>query len=99
MHTIEEAKLLWCPMVRIARRETTHHDGSGDRVVVGGLNTDALGRTRVPHSCMCIADKCGMWRWDVIAVPPMGGVPGELYMMVSARAETGYCGLAGRGIA
>lgn len=63
MHTADQAKELWCPMIRIARRETEQPSGGGRIDVVGGCNSDALGKTRVPASCRCIADKCGMWRW------------------------------------
>lgn len=73
MHTVEQAKELWCPMVRIARREEWN-EASGTvgkkpdheihtQAIVGGCNTDALGGTRTPASCRCIADKCAMWRW------------------------------------
>ena len=78
MHTPAEARELWCPMVRIARRErvvdSNQYDqpvGSHD-VVVAGCNTDALNlcggrRAASDHqplaSCRCIADKCAMWRW------------------------------------
>lgn len=65
--TPEEARELWCPMVRIARRETERPSGgslsTGTGYVVGGCNTDALGGTRVPASCRCIAASCAMWRW------------------------------------
>ncbi len=68
MHTVEEAKELWCPMVRSARREEWHEAWDDYEVrtytIVGGCNTDALGRNRVPGSCRCIADKCAMWRWS-----------------------------------
>lgn len=71
-HTPEQARALWCPMVRIARNEsiTIEKAAIGDivhvteqRYIVGGCNTDALGGLRVPASCRCIADQCAMWRW------------------------------------
>jgi len=61
MHTPEQAKGLWCPMVRIARREDP--DPNARTTVVAGCNTDALGKVRVPASCRCIANECAMWRW------------------------------------
>lgn len=67
MHTVEQAKELWCPMVRIARREVvaTHCQDTADNLaIVGGCNTDALGKTRVPASCRCIGEQCAMWRWS-----------------------------------
>lgn len=73
-------------MVRIARREHPHADWngrtSGNAAVVAGCNTDALGSTRVPASCRCIANQCAMWRW---------AAPGEH----AADTSRGYCGLAG----
>lgn len=85
--TEEQARELWCPMVRIARREDT---GARDETlsVVGGCNTDALGRLRVPHSCRCIASECSMWRW----------YDGQLHYPQKDPPEPrrGYCGLAGR---
>lgn len=49
MHTADQARELWCPMVRIARHEFYERDESGHghitshQVIVGGCNTDALG--------------------------------------------------------
>lgn len=73
MHTREQAAGLWCPMVRGSRHEVTSQTtpiGGGNwhvhieqHHVVGGCNTDALGGTRVPASCRCVADQCAMWRW------------------------------------
>ena len=59
--TESEARTKWCPMVRIARRETPDANGSGAPVIVAGCNTDALGGVRVPASCRCIASDCMMW--------------------------------------
>lgn len=69
MNTADQARELWCPMVRIARREVVEPepDVKETVVVVGGCNTDALGRMRVPASCRCIASQCAMWRWGEAA--------------------------------
>lgn len=93
MHTTDEASYLWCPMVRIARRESVHVKmSSGDEfdedVVVAGCNTDALGRTRIPESCRCIAEKCAMWRWQQ---PDSSTASGEQMTF----PPKGFCGLAG----
>lgn len=95
--TPEEAREKWCPMVRIARREDTKPYFYGTEVVVAGCNTDALGRTRVPASCRCIADACAMWRWSSVDgdLPP-DAEPGKLYAVPKVRGDVGYCGLAGR---
>ena|ERR1019366_2671643 len=100
MNTAKEATELWCPMVRIVRRET-ELDGSIS-AIIGGCNTDALGHNRIPASCLCVADKCAMWRW----VPKRGPAPappphirGTLPMPapIGERIDPthGYCGLAG----
>lgn len=50
---------------------------------------------RQPHA-NCIADKCAMWRWSTIEVPPRNAEPGKLVAPIKVRGSTGYCGLAGR---
>lgn len=60
--TEKEAAEKWCPMVRIARRETFEPDSKGI-AIVAGCNTDALGGLRVPASCRCIGSQCMMWTW------------------------------------
>lgn len=49
MHTVEEAKGLWCPHARV-----DSEDGSHNRNVNGGLDL---------QTTKCVADKCAMWRW------------------------------------
>lgn len=103
--TPEDARYLWCPMVRMARHEVVTVEGTPvgnltpvreEHHVVAGCNTDALGRVRVPASCRCIADKCAMWRWaaGVTLHPDTGALcmPG----LGGAIPAKGYCGLAGR---
>ena len=89
MMTVEQAGEVWCPMVRIARRETVEHrtgyqeTSRDESVIVAGCNTDALGGVRVPASCRCIADKCAMWRWS------------NWNMRSGEPPYAGFCGLAG----
>lgn len=101
MHTPEQAKDLWCPMVRISRREPLFPGSESmfDVTIVAGCNTDALGGNRVPSSCKCIVDRCAMWRW----VPMTESVPTTTLGASSEYARTfgvqtvrthGYCGLA-----
>lgn len=103
MHTPQEAKKLWCPMVRIARREQVEPrsdwiaETSSNIEIVAGCNTDALGGLRIPKSCRCVADLCAMWRWH----PTTRMMPstGELVMngvggIVDPIPAKGYCGLA-----
>lgn len=95
MLTREQAAETWCPMVRIARHEVTSNETpmgnmtvvSAKDHVVGGCNSDALGRLRVPASCRCIADKCAMWRWGEAEPAPKE---------TKKYPRRGYCGLAGR---
>lgn len=100
-HTPEQARELWCPMVRIARRESTEHYCSSPSVVVAGCNTDALCGLRVPASCRCIADKCAMWRWVERREPSMPDphsdtIPPRFLRGKLLPSTHGYCGLAGR---
>lgn len=101
-HTPEQARELWCPMVRIARHEAIEYRTGymesyrDEQVIVAGCNTDALGSNRVPASCRCIAEKCAMWRWEIMEVLPPNAEPNKLVALIKARANTGYCGLAGR---
>lgn len=110
--TPEQAREKWCPMVRIARREQEHRVEASNLTVVGGCNTDALGRTHVPASCRCIADDCAMWRWVPSTTTHKESqieerkylLPGGRYEMrhlevavdVPDAPTVGYCGLAGR---
>lgn len=111
MHTVEQAKSLWCPLVRTARRESEkpynpHSKASqGDTFVVGGCNTDALEGTRIPLSCRCIGDACAMWRWgefttvsrdEVVADQSLGPGGKRVIQVASSVPVAGYCGLAGR---
>jgi len=114
-HTESQARELWCPMVRIARRELIQPhapDTAYNNTVVAGCNTDALGRSRVPPSCRCIASECAMWRWVPSttmhkeieirerAVAQLIGPPAyqkyEATIDVPDAPTHGYCGLAGR---
>jgi hypothetical protein len=61
MHTTEQARALWCPQARVARHEFVNNPTQD--YIIGGTNSDALGSTRVPASCCCIATECSMWRW------------------------------------
>lgn len=69
MHTNEQARVLWCPQARVARHEFVNNPTQD--YIIGGTNSDALGGTRVPASCLCIAAECAMWRWHDWAEPGM----------------------------
>ena len=97
-HTQKQASELWCPMVRSARHEVIRRETaklgdivaiSEDHYIADGCNTDAIGGTRIPASCLCIVDKCAMWRWL-----PKTHHDGSI--LHGEAATHGYCGLAGR---
>lgn len=111
MHTVKQASELWCPMARTARRERERPEdlypgiGQGDTFIVGGCNTDALGGTRVPASCRCVADACAMWRWgefkdeivdDVVPNTAFGPGGKSVIKKKISVPVAGYCGLAGK---
>lgn len=77
-YTEAEARMKWCPHVRVARRENTDPRGCGSQVVVAGCNTDALEGCRVPKSCTCIASDCMMWRWAAPERETMRSYHGDL---------------------
>lgn len=79
MHTTEQAKKLWCPMVR-ATSGTDEPGNAG--------NSPAF---RTPTYARCIASQCAMWRWNT---PAGGRYVSESPADFEAR-RTGYCGLAG----
>lgn len=75
--TVEEAKAKWCPFARVAsgiNRVSNPHDHMEKQAVSG---------------CMCIADGCMAWRWNIEERAEVGG-----YASVSPSATHGYCGLA-----
>lgn len=82
MHTPEQAKELWCPMVRIG--VTQNHGGPS---AVNDPTTQYRGN--------CIADKCAMWRWaeEPKQVFLTKTANEETYTTVMVK-ERGYCGLA-----
>jgi hypothetical protein len=79
MHTPEQAKELWCPMVR-----HTGGEGTFNRGITSGAETNSTGPDDDRFICNCISDKCAMWRWH----------PNSGEHMADKRK--GYCGLAGR---
>lgn len=88
MHTAEQARERWCPMVRIA------FNGPGP---FNRLTPDTDGGPGIPRGSQCIANECAMWRW--LPEPPaatvsigIGLVTEELPRIPTERR--GYCGLA-----
>lgn len=61
-HTPEQAKELWCPMVRLAGCRPSGEVDPG-QTVVNRLQIDINSGASIPDSANCIAEKCAMWRW------------------------------------
>lgn len=89
--TEDEAKTKWCPFVRIVRLEPLPEQ-TKDWVHVSGVNTDALGRCRIPASCTCIASACMAWRWIDDGFRWDG--PGAWPQTNPGKPAQGYCGLS-----
>lgn len=83
-HTPDQARALWCPMVRVGVLPQ-----SGGPSAINDPTT-------VNYHGNCIAEKCAMWRWETMEVLPPNAEPNKLVACIKARAGTGYCGLAGR---
>lgn len=65
MHTINEAKDLWCPMARVASAHKP--EGETEYVIDPAVYNRVAVRTKptlIPRSCNCMADRCSMWRWN-----------------------------------
>lgn len=61
--TEQQAKSKWCPHARVIRWETLNQGETSVDHLIGGTNRDALGKTKNPGSCRCIAGECMAWRW------------------------------------
>lgn len=99
--TEQQAKTKWCPHARVIRWETTNEPDRSTDHLIGGVNRDALGRTKNPGSCRCIAGECMAWRWE--SVESWNKRPAQPLPMDDALCEPdtvswrhGYCGLSGR---
>jgi hypothetical protein len=56
MHTEEEARKLWCPMVR--------YEEGVNRWSLGAEPLEKWGTEDNPSASRCIASQCMMWRWE-----------------------------------
>ena len=68
--TEDEAKIKWCPWVRVAVGDDIIVSTRG---VLGRSDTDGLS---VTFTFRCIASECMMWRWHRIPGPPMQDTEG-----------------------
>lgn len=83
MYTPEQAKQLWCPMVRLARADEKGAVAVGqtvfNRVQIGTKDMGA------PTASNCLAAGCAMWRWLTREDDRIHLIPTH-----------GYCGLSGK---
>lgn len=106
MHTVEQAKSLWCPLVRHGSTDSsTFSRGFRNS---NPTNKDAVGEKPIDeqeYGCHCVGDRCAMWRWgefttvsrDEVVADPSLGPGGKRVIQVAASAPVaGYCGLAGK---
>ena len=59
MHTEQEARKLWCPMVRYGGENEASNRWSEPFERGGHYKPDLN-----PDICRCIASQCAMWRWE-----------------------------------
>jgi hypothetical protein len=94
MPTAEQAKLQWCPMVRVANIGQVYN--RVDPVYLSyQAGNDRAYFERQKENCNCIANECMMWRWGTYIAPPLNAEPGKIVFGVSHQADWGFCGLAG----
>lgn len=103
MHTPDQARKLWCPMVRLAAAHA-NGDVEGNQSIMNRLQTPTGPAT--PDASMCIADQCAMWRWGEfksVTKPEIKCHPadasGNTRTLVHCEHPVGlvgYCGIAGR---
>lgn len=55
IHSIQEAREKWCPMVR--------YDGDNGGTFNRGIS-EPLNNGNGRYVCNCIADECMWWKWD-----------------------------------
>ena len=89
MHTEEEAKKKWCPMVRDGEGYT-FKSGDQEQSKQSSSNADAK----------CRASDCMMWRWELNYIGISYRHPEDRIRAVEKALTNGtapgYCGLAGR---
>mgnify|MGYP006919647047 CR=1 FL=1 len=81
MHTEDEARRNWCPMVRALA-----HEGHASVAVNRAHPDGVLDITQA----RCIASDCMWWRWVE------GGGPGPQHPDEPERDMRGFCGFAGK---
>ena len=86
MHTEEQARMLWCPLVRISEIVIREKLIVEDKIVPG-WHKPTRGS---PCDNSCISSQCSMlWRWD-------NDEHGVGKQSGTEKPMRGYCGIGGR---
>jgi hypothetical protein len=64
MHTEDEAKKLWCPMVRHEGNGATFNRGWAEHNPLNQVSTTGPGDGPAAFICNCIGTRCAAWRWS-----------------------------------
>lgn len=106
MHTVEQAKSLWCPLVRHGGSETSSFNrGWSNSNPTNKDIDDSIGVDKQQFGCHCVGDRCSMWRWgefktvsrdEVVADPSLGPGGKRVIQVATSAPVAGYCGLAGK---
>ena len=91
MHTEEQARKLWCPMVRYL---ATFRGADGKLEAAVGYNRGA--QDSGMSSARCVASECAMWRWAKDADWISRADKEFQRSGKRIEPERGYCGLAGK---
>lgn len=65
MSTAAEARLLWCPMSRVAALDDDGKGVSRGQSVFNRLQNGT--EVAMPNAGRCISSECAMWRWSMTA--------------------------------
>ena len=89
MNTEQQARELWCPMVRFVVADDEEAAATFNR---GRMDGDPLNNHKHNDGalCNCIASQCAMWRWVQPQAHACDEEPAFGYQ------TRGYCGLAGQ---
>jgi hypothetical protein len=85
MHTEEQAKHLWCPMVR--------HEGDSNGTFNRGWcpsnPLNSAGQAEQSYMCNCLASGCAMWRWHNPKEKRLGfcGMSGSSHVQLTQPSE------------
>lgn len=94
--TEEQARLMWCPEVRVPSYHYRADEGDGPASSNRFMPSDDKLSTQ-PAVLRCIASGCMAWRWsDDPANEPDAERADEASERIRAGYAVGYCGKAGK---